>query len=112
MAMSSGAREQLNLPLTDLGRPLRELELSYRPADLRAAMERVAADQREVLLKGVHHVVAGHVRYFDITVAPIFDEMLVLLGMRIMFADATAFHHLKAELSAAKQELETAHDAL
>jgi len=111
-AISAGAREQLHLAPTDLGRPLQELEVSYRPADLRSAMDRVAAEQRDVVLKEVHHFVAGHPRYFDVTVAPIFDEARALLGMRIVFEDSTSIHHLQSELTASKQELETAYDEL
>lgn len=112
VAISAGAREQLNLTSTDVGRPLQELEVSYRPADLRSAMDRVAADQREVVLKEVHHLVAGHPRYFDVTVAPFFDDARALLGVRITFDDSTSFHHLQSELTASKQELETAYDEL
>ena len=86
--------------------------MSYRPVDLRSAMDRVAAEQREVVLKEVHHFVAGHPRYFDVTVTPIFDDARAVLGVRIVFADSTSFHHLQSELTASKQELETAYDEL
>jgi len=112
VAISAGAREQLHLVPTDLGRPLQELEVSYRPADLRSALDRVALDQREVVLKEVHHFVAGHPRYFDVTVAPIFDDARALLGMRIVFSDSTSLHHLQSELTASKHELEAAYDEL
>jgi len=112
VSISGGAREQLSLGPADLGRPLQELEISYRPVDLRSAIGRVAAEKREVVIKEVHHFVAGHPRYFEVTVAPIFDEHRSLLGTRIVFADSTAFHHLQSELTASKQELETAYDEL
>jgi two-component system CheB/CheR fusion protein len=112
VAISAGAREQLNLTSTDVGRPLQELEVSYRPVDLRSAMDRVAAEHREVELKGVHHFVGGHPRHFDVTVAPIFDDARAVIGMRIVFADWTSLHHLQLELTASKQELETAYDEL
>ena len=112
VSISGGAREQLALSVADLGRPLQELEISYRPVDLRSAIDRVGAEKRDVVLKEVHHVVGGHPRYFEVTVAPVFDEQHTLLGVRIIFADATALHHLQSELSASKQELETAYDEL
>ncbi len=112
VALTAGAREQLNLNSTDVGRPLQELEVSYRPVDLRSAMDRVAAEQREVVLKEVHHFVAGHPRYFDVTVAPIFDDARVMLGVRILFTDSTSFLRLQSELTASKQELETAYEEL
>jgi two-component system CheB/CheR fusion protein len=112
VSISAGAREQLGLGSVDIGRPLQELEISYRPVDLRSAMDRVGAEKREVVLKEVHHFVAGHPRFFEVTVAPIFDENRAMLGMRVLFNDSTAFHHLQSELTASKQELETAYDEL
>jgi two-component system, chemotaxis family, CheB/CheR fusion protein len=60
----------------------------------------------------VHHFVAGHARYFDVAVTPILDQAGALLGIRIVFADSTSLHHLQSELTASKQELETAYDEL
>ena len=105
VSISAGAREQLGLGTPDIGRSLQELEISYRPVDLRSAMDRVIGEKREVVLKEIHHFVAGHPRFFEVTVAPIFDESRTMLGMRIVFSDSTAFHHLQSELTASKQEL-------
>jgi len=112
ISSTAGATQQFAVGPADIGKPLRELEVSYRPVDLRTAMDRVAAEQREVTIKEVHHFVAGHPRYFDVTVMPIFDDRRVMLGMRIVFNDSTSFHHLQSELNASKQELETAYDEL
>ncbi len=112
ISASSGARQQFNVGGADIGRPLQELEVSYRPVDLRSAIDRVSAEQREVAIKEVHHFVAGHPRYFDVTVTPIFDEQRAILGMRIVFTDSTSLRHLQSELDASKQELETAYDEL
>jgi two-component system, chemotaxis family, CheB/CheR fusion protein len=112
ISANAGARQQFAVGAADVGRPLQELEVSYRPVDLRSAMDRAAADQRQVTIKEVHHFVAGHPRFFDVTVAPIFDEHRVMLGMRIVFDDSTSFHHLQSELNASKQELETAYEEL
>ena len=112
VAISAGTREQLGLGPSDVGRPLQELEVSYRPVDLRSAIDRVTAEQHEVVLTEVQHFIAGHPRFFDVTVAPIFDEARSLLGMRIVFADSTSLHHLQSELTASKHELETAYEEL
>jgi len=112
VAASAGARDQFAVRTGDIGRPLAELEISYRPADLRSAIDRVTADQREVVLKEVHHFVAGHPRYFDVVITPVLDDARALIGMRIVFADSTSFHHLQSELTVSKQELETAYEEL
>jgi two-component system, chemotaxis family, CheB/CheR fusion protein len=112
VAASAGARDQFAVRAGDIGRPLSELEISYRPADLRSAIDRVAAEQREVVLKEVHHFVGGHPRYFDVFITPVLDDARTLLGLRIVFDDSTSFHHLQSELTASKQELETAYEEL
>ena len=109
---SAGARQQFGIGAMDIGRPLQELEVSYRPVDLRSAMDRVTAEQTEVTLKEIQHFVSGQPRYYDVTVTPIFDDQRTMLGMRIMFTDCTSLHHLQSELNASKHELETAYDEL
>ncbi len=111
-SMSAGARQQFGLTIADVGRPLSELEVSYRPVDLRGAIERATAESKDIILKDVPQIVAGHPRYFDVMTAPIWDAQRTLLGLRISFQDTTSVHHLQAELSASKQELETAYDEL
>ena len=112
ISASAGARLQFAIKITDIGRPLQELEISHRPVDLRSAMDRVTAEQREVTLPSVHHFVSGQSRYFDVVVAPIFDDQRTLLGMRIAFNDSTSLHQVQGELNAARQELETVYNEL
>jgi two-component system CheB/CheR fusion protein len=112
VSISVGARELFALASSDVGRPIQELEISYRPVDLRSAMDRVAADHRPVILKEIQHPSGGQSRYYEVTVAPVFDSQRALLGMRIVFADASALHNLQAELTSSKHELEAAYDEL
>jgi two-component system CheB/CheR fusion protein len=112
VSASAGARRQFSVRPNDLGRPLQELEVSYRPADLRSAIDQVTTDRREVILKDVHHAASGQSRSYEVTIAPIVDEQHAILGMRITFADCTAVHRLQSELHTSKQELETAYEEL
>jgi two-component system CheB/CheR fusion protein len=112
ISATAGARQQFGLRPTDIGKPLQELEVSYRPADLRGAIDRVVADRREVVIKDVHHVVAGQTRDYEVTVAPLLDEQHAVAGIRIHFVDCTSVHRLQSELHASKQELETAYEEL
>jgi len=112
VSISVGARELFALAASDVGRPIQELEISYRPVDLRSAMDRVVADQRPVILKEIQHPSGGQPRYYEVTVTPVLDSQRALLGMRIEFADATALHDLQSELTSSKQELEAAYDEL
>jgi len=112
VSATAGACHVLGIRSSDVGRLLRELEISYRPVDLRSAIDRVTADRREVVVKDVHHSVAGEPRYFDVTIAPIVTEQQVLAGVRVVFDDSTDVHRLQAELNASKQELDTAYEEL
>jgi two-component system, chemotaxis family, CheB/CheR fusion protein len=98
--------------LKDMGRPLQDLEVSYRPADLRTALDRMLAERRDVVLKDVEWISGGDTRFFDVVVAPLFDEQRALLGTRVSFEDVTGYHLLQTELHASKQELETAYEEL
>jgi two-component system CheB/CheR fusion protein len=109
---SAGARQQFSIRSTDVGRRLQELEVSYRPADLRGAIDRVTAEGREVILKDVHHFSAGQSRNYEVRIAPIADGQRTTIGMRVTFVDCTAVQRLQSELHASKQELETAYEEL
>ena len=112
ISATAGARQQLGLRATDIGKSLQELEVSYRPADLRGAIDRVVAERREVVIKDVHHFVSGQARDYEVTVAPLEDNQRAMAGIRIHFDDCTAIHRLQSELHASKQELETAYEEL
>ena len=112
ISTTATARQQFGVRSTDLGRPLRELEVSYRPADLRSAIDRVVAERREVIITDVHHFVSGQARDYEVTVAPVLDDQQALAGIRIHFTDCTSVHRLQADLHASKQELETAYEEL
>jgi two-component system CheB/CheR fusion protein len=107
------ARRQFALSSRDIGRPLQDLELSYRPAELRSAIDQATMDRRPVSLKDVESRSGpGDVRFMDITVLPLFDQSGVLLGEKISFSDVTPFRILQQELAHSKQELETALEEL
>jgi two-component system CheB/CheR fusion protein len=107
------ARRLLDVQPADIGRPLKDLELSYRPADLRGPIDQVLRDRREVLLSGIDHsAFDGSSRRFDIHVAPLFDDGSALAGTSVTFIDVTMEAGLRSELERAKQEVETAYEEL
>jgi two-component system, chemotaxis family, CheB/CheR fusion protein len=112
ISATAGARQQFGLRHMDIGKPLQELEVSYRPADLRGAIDSVVADRREVVIKDVHHVTAGQTRDYEVTLTPLLDEQHAAAGIRVHFVDCTSIHRLQSELHASKQELETAYEEL
>jgi two-component system CheB/CheR fusion protein len=112
VAANVRARHQFGISSPDIGRALHDLEVSYRPAELRSALERAMTERREIVLKDVHWSVAGDTRYYDIVVAPLFDDQRGMIGSRIAFEDVTSYRLLQTELHASKQELDTAYEEL
>src|SRR5262249_49132606 len=47
------ARALFNIAPTDMARPLQDLQISYRPAELRSSIDRAYTERREVVLKDV-----------------------------------------------------------
>ena len=100
------------LTARDLGRPLQDLELSYRPAELRSLIEQVGAGRRAANVKEAAYTPPGGVPvYLDIAVVPL-QEGGVLLGTAISFNDVTRSRHLSEELQEAGRALETAYEEL
>jgi len=106
------ARAMFGLSLADLGRPLKDLEVSYRPVELRANIEMAQAERRGVVLTHESIAIAGgDVRELDVLITPLYsaDSML---GTTVTYTDVTAQRRLQHELEAAKHELENAYEEL
>jgi two-component system CheB/CheR fusion protein len=108
------ARNLFNLNLKDIDRPFQDLELSYRPVDLRSPIDQVRSNRRAISLKDVEWSIAQSAsRYFDVQITPLLDENIdELLGIKITFTDVTRFKQLQQDLVNANQELETAYEEL
>jgi two-component system, chemotaxis family, CheB/CheR fusion protein len=107
------ARTLFSIHHKDLGRPLQDLEISYRPLELRALVEQAYAERRAVVRAGVERRFPdGEVQSFDITVQPMLDETLKVLGVAVTFLDVTRQHKLQDELQRARDELQTAGEEL
>jgi two-component system CheB/CheR fusion protein len=107
------ARELFALRRDDIGRPLRDLQLSYRPIELRSLIDRVESERRPVLVKEIEwrgH--QGELRWLDLSIAALMDQTGVVSGTILTFSDATAHRQLQRELEQSHQELETAYEEL
>jgi two-component system CheB/CheR fusion protein len=112
IAANAAARRQFGLTSTDIGSPFQDLELSYRPVELRGSLDRARGDRREVTLRAVAYELNGVVRYADVTITPLLTDSRGFLGCRIAFADVTPIKTLEDELTHSKQELDTAYEEL
>ncbi|MFB8791223.1 MAG: CheR family methyltransferase [Potamolinea sp.] len=108
------ARTLFGVSTQDLGRPLQDLELSYRPIELRSRIQQAYAERRPIQIKSVEHVVSTEatIIYLDIEVIPLMDTSAEFLGVAIVFTDVTRYNQLQRELNRSTQELETAYEEL
>ena len=98
---------------TDVGRPLRDLEVSYRPVDLRSPVEQAVEERRSVHLRNVErHVRDEPVQYLDVWVVPLVAGDDELLGVSVAFDNVTRYEGLRARLQQTNQDLETAYEEL
>ncbi len=68
----------------DLGRPLQDLELSYRPFDLRSSIDRAYAERRAVAqIEVAWNGAIGQTMFFDLLVVPVPDADGTFLGCSI-----------------------------
>jgi len=108
------ARQLFQLAPVDLGRPLQDLEISYRPVELRSHIDSVVSSHVGVTLKDVEWRPAAKAepRVLEIQIAPLLDGAGGVLGTSISFLDLTVQHQLHTEVERAHQELETANEEL
>jgi two-component system, chemotaxis family, CheB/CheR fusion protein len=108
-----GARRLFNLAPGDVGRPLRDLELSSKPIDLRTPIDGVYRERRPLTTAGVEFAMPdGLSRLFDVFVAPLIDDDGTLAGASVSFVDVTHLTQLRIELDRSKQDVETAYEEL
>jgi len=108
------ARALFGLRPADVGRPLRDLELSYRPADLRSPIEAAARERRPLRLERVtFRPPGGDERQLEIEIVPVVDGG-ELTGLSVTFTDTsesarlrTDFETSQVELAGLQQELQS-----
>ncbi len=97
----------------DVGRPLQDLELSYRPFEPRSTIDKAYAERRPATqTEGRWPSPGGQAMFFDLLVVPISDKGGAVLGCSIIFTDVTRAHLLQDEVQRTHQELETALEEL
>lgn len=107
------ARSLFGINLLDQGRPLQDLEISYRPLELRSAIEDVCQNHQPVTVNDVaRYQPNDEVQYFNVEMVPLNSPEGELIGVGITFIDVTQYHHLQLELQRANQELETTNEEL
>jgi two-component system, chemotaxis family, CheB/CheR fusion protein len=107
------ARAMFKLTGDDLARPFQDLELSYRPLELRSKIQQVYAERRPSQVEEVEWPTpSGEVAHLEVQVVPLIDDHQKLLGASINFSDVTRSRRYKEELEHANQGLEDAYAEL
>jgi two-component system CheB/CheR fusion protein len=111
VSANQAARQMFALRGDDLGRPLQDLELSYRPLELRSLLDRMRVDGTPLQLDGVRWGAEGDPRILDVQIAPLNDGS-ELPGAAVSYADVTRSYGLQEELRRSKRDVEQAYEEL
>jgi two-component system, chemotaxis family, CheB/CheR fusion protein len=111
---NQAARTAFGLGSADIGRPLQDLEVSYRPIELRSALQEAQEQRRAVSLGRVRWRVGNHEDHvYEVQIMPLFAAgAQEVLGSSVTFSDVTAFAALDAQHRQVERELETAYEEL
>ena len=108
---NDAARRLFGLGPGDFGRPVQDLELSYRSVELRTHLDALDHERRPADLKAVQWKIGDAQRFFDIRLTPLTTDG-VSMGTSIAYIDVTEPHRLQEQLATSKRELGHAYEEL
>ena len=111
-ARQHGGARSLQPFADDVGRPLQDLEVSYRPLELRSRIDQTISERRPLFERDVQFGIDGTEHQLDAQFTPLQSTGGELFGVSIVFDDVTRARGLRSELEGAKRELETAYEEL
>jgi two-component system CheB/CheR fusion protein len=106
------ARAFFGLTPRDVGRPFKDLEVSFRPVELRSRIEQVYSERHIISLRDVEWRSGADLRYVDVQVAPLVAATGAIVGAGITFTEVTRYRRLQQALEESKREMETAYEEL
>ena len=112
LAVNARTREMFGVGLDAVGRPFQDLELSYRPVELRSRIDQVRSESRVVELDEVSRwTPSGELTFLDIKIVPLVVDGQQL-GVVITFVDVSKHRQLREELEQTHRDLEVAYEEL
>jgi two-component system CheB/CheR fusion protein len=106
------AETLLGVSIRDKGRPFRDLDLSYRPPELRRSIEQAQAERRTVHAGDAVFHRGFEQLTLEVHVSPLIDRDSGVLGATVVFHDVTEARRLQSELEVTHRQLETAYEEL
>ena len=111
--INSQMRNMFGITSRDIGRQFQDLEISYRPVELRSLIERAYAEHRVVRVSAVERQAGpGETQYLDIQIQPLWASDGLSAGVLLMFVDTSIATRLQLEVKRNREELDTAHEEL
>jgi two-component system, chemotaxis family, CheB/CheR fusion protein len=105
------ARKLFAIALGDIGRPIQDLEVSYRPLELRTPISQAVNERRRVHVGRTHLGPAGARRVLDVEAAPL-SAIGDGLGVTVTFVDVTDLVDVSERFDDARRQLATAYEEL
>jgi two-component system, chemotaxis family, CheB/CheR fusion protein len=106
------ARAYFGLTPGDIGRAFKDLEVSFRPVELRSRIEQVYGERHIISLRDVEWRLGSDLRFVDVQIAPLVASTGAIVGAGITFTEVTRYRRLQQALEESKREMETAYEQL
>ena len=111
--INSQMRAMFGMTARDIGRPFHDLEISYRPVELRSLIERAYAEHRVVRVNAVERPAGpAEVQFLDISIQPLWGTDGLSAGAMVTFVDTSVVTRMQLELKRNREDLDTAHEEL
>ena len=110
VAANERARAMFGISPRDFGKLIQDLEISYKPLELRSGLEQAHESRRPVVYKEIRWTTGNENLVLDIRILPIVGNAGEVLGTTVTFEDITQFKRLQEDLLNFNQELETAYE--
>src|SRR6266511_4551528 len=113
MQINRQARTLFHLSADDTGRPFQDLEVSYRPVELRSRIQQAYTERRPPPPFEVEWIdAAGDPTFLEVEIVPLLHHDQTLLGASVSFTDVTRSRRFQQELEHANHGLEEAYEEL
>jgi two-component system, chemotaxis family, CheB/CheR fusion protein len=107
------AETTFGLSQRDIGRLLRDLEISYRPVELRAYIEQAKSERRPARISDVKwQRPDGDAAWYDIHIDPLTAPGNGMLSVSVIFFDVSSTRVLLDKVVESNRQLETAYEEL
>ena len=106
------ARIAFRIGRADISKPFQDIDLSFRPIELRGPIEQVLGEREPLEIRSVEwKEPTGAPMSLDVRVEPLLDDGDVV-AVKVRFIDVTRYNDLEIELRRSKRELEVAYEEL